>query len=133
MTCIAAIRNLQEKYLMQDLDQQVVTVQRTQKLADAGKPLITFNAKAQTLLISTPEKDKAVHVKKVKLAEEDLVEVTNIRTNGQGNKAVVDYTTAFKNVTPFVKLTTDDFTVKKTNKARFALVDEGWKLEKNLI
>jgi hypothetical protein len=108
----------------------LVTVQHTQKLADAGKPLITFTEKAKSFLLPTPEKDKAVHVQKVKLAEEELIEVTNIRTNGTGNKAVVDYTTTFKNITPFVKLTTDDFTEKKTNKAYFALGDEGWKLEK---
>jgi hypothetical protein len=108
----------------------LVTVQRTQKLADAGKPLVTFTQKAQPYLLPTPEKDKAVHAQKVKLAEEDIIEVTNIRTNKQGNKAVVDYTTTFKNITPFVKLTTDDFTTKKTNKAYFGLGDQGWKLER---
>ena len=108
----------------------LVTVQRTQKLADAGKPLIAFTEKAQSFLLPTPEKDKAIHVQKVKLAEEELVEVTNIRTNGEGNKAVVDYTTSFKNVTPFIELTADEFTSKKTNKAYFGLGDQGWKLEK---
>lgn len=56
--------------------------------------------------------------------------MTNIRKNGSGNKAVVDYSTAYKNVTPFAKLTTIDFNKTKNNKAYFALGDEGWKLEK---
>jgi uncharacterized protein YpmB len=108
----------------------LVTVQQTQKLVDVGKPLIGFTPKAQAFLLPTPPPDKSSLIQKVKLADEDVVEVTNIRTNGSGNKAVVDYSTAFKNVTPFAKLTTVDFEKIKTNKAYFALGDQGWKLEK---
>jgi hypothetical protein len=108
----------------------LVTVQRTKKFADAGKPLIGFTAKAETLLVATPAADKASYIQKVKLADEDVVEVTNIRTNANGNKALVEYSTAFKNVTPFAKLTTVDFNKTKAKKAYFALGDEGWKLEK---
>jgi hypothetical protein len=57
--------------------------------------------------------------------------VTNIRTNTAGNKAVVDYTTTFKNITPFAILPGVDFNRTKTNKAYFGLGDEGWKMEKN--
>jgi hypothetical protein len=108
----------------------LVTVQQTQKLADVDKPIIAFTTKADALLLPTPEKDKASLIQKVKLADEDVVEVTNIRTNGSANKAVVEYSTAFKNVTPFAKLTTVDFNKTKANKAYFALGDAGWKLEK---
>lgn len=108
----------------------LVTVQRTQKWADLGKPLIAFTAKSQAYLLATPEKDKASRIQKVKLADEDVVEVTNIRTNESRNKAVVDYSTAFKNATPFAKLTTVEFNKTKFNKAYFALGDDGWKLEK---
>jgi hypothetical protein len=108
----------------------LVAVQRTQKLVDAGKPLIGFTTKAQDYLLPTPPEDKSSLIQKVKLADEDVVEVTNIRTNESRNKAVVEYSTAFKNVTPFAKLTTVDFDKIKTNKAYFALGDEGWKLEK---
>jgi hypothetical protein len=107
-----------------------VTVLRTQKLGDLTQPLITFTSKAKSYLLPTPEKDKAIDVQKVKLADEDVVEVTNIRKNGSGNKAVVEYASAFKNVTPFAKLTTADFNKTKANKAYFALGDQGWKLEK---
>lgn len=106
----------------------LVTVQKTQEFADLGKPLIVFTTKAQPFLLSTAEKDKVSYIQKVKLADEDIAEVTNIRTNG--NKTVVDYSTAFKNVTPFAKLTTIDLNKTKNNKAYFALGDQGWKLEK---
>ncbi len=109
----------------------MVMVLKTQKLGDLNKPLITLTDKAQPFLLPTPEKDKALDIQKVKLADEELVEITNIRMNGDGNKAVVDYTTAFKNLTPFVALTNvDAFKKKKTNKAYFAFGDDGWKLEK---
>lgn len=108
----------------------LVAVQRTQKLADVGKPLVTFTPKAQSLLLQTSDKDKSSYIQKVKLADEDVVEVTNVRTDADGNKAVVDYSTAFKNITPFAKLTTVDFSKTKSNKAYFALSDQGWKLQK---
>ncbi|WP_018615741.1 hypothetical protein [Segetibacter koreensis] len=108
----------------------LVTVQRTQKLVDAGKPLIVFTPKSQSFLLPTPDIDKATHIQKVKLADEDVIEVDNVRTNSSGDKALVEYSTAFKNVTPFAKLTTVDFNRTKTNKAYFVLSDEGWKLQK---
>lgn len=109
----------------------LATVLKTQKLGDLNKSLISLTDKAQPFLLPTSEKDKALDIQKVKLADEELVEVTNIRANKARNKAVVDYTTIFKNLTPFVTLTNiDDFKKKKTNKAYFALGDEGWKLEK---
>jgi hypothetical protein len=107
----------------------LVTVQRTQKLIDAVKPFIAFTAKSQPFLLETSEKDKARLIQKVKLADVEVVEVTNIRTNGSGNKAVIDYSTAYKNGTPFAKLTTIDFNKQETNKAYFALGDQGWRLE----
>ncbi len=108
----------------------LVTVLKTQKLGDLNKRLVTFTDKAQPYLLPTPEKDKSSYIQRVKLADEDLVEVTNIRTNKAGNKAIVTYSTTFKNVTPFAALTTVDFNKSKTNKAYFGLGDEGWKLER---
>jgi putative lipase involved disintegration of autophagic bodies len=108
----------------------LVSVLKTQKLGDLNKRLVTFTDKAQPYLLPTPEKDKSSYIQRVKLADEDMAEVNNIRTNEAGNKAVVDYSTTFKNITPFAALTTVDFSKSKTNKAYFAIGDEGWKLEK---
>jgi len=80
----------------------LVTVQRTQKLADVGKPLVQFTPKAQAYLLATPPKDKAVDVQRVKVADADLVEVTGVKTENDGKNAVVEYTTVYKNITPIL-------------------------------
>lgn len=108
----------------------LVTVQRTQKLGDVGKPLVEFTSKAQPYLLPTPDKQKAIHVQKVKLADEDLVEVTGIKTMEDGKQAVAEYTTAYKNVSGFSALTDINFNKPATHKANFALYDDGWRLEK---
>lgn len=108
----------------------LVTVQRTQKMGDVGKPLVEFTSKAQPYLLPTPEKEKAIHVQKVKLADEDFVEVKGITTTEDGKHATAEYTTAYKNVTGFAPLTDINFNKTNTRKASFTLYDDGWKLEK---
>ncbi len=110
--------------------QGLVTIQHTQKLADVGKPLIKFTSKAQAYLLSTPSKDKAIDVQKVKIADADLAEVTGIKTENDGKNAVAEFTTTYKNITPFSALTTINFNKKSAHKVRFSLYDDGWKLEK---
>jgi hypothetical protein len=112
-------------------EQGLVTIQRTQKLRDIGKPIIQFSGKAQPYLLATPEKDKSINVQKVKLAEEELQEVTGIKMSNDGRSAVAEYTTTYKNVTPFSALVNTNFKEKETNTASFALYDDGWRLEKN--
>ncbi len=90
----------------------LLTVQRTQKLGDAGSPLIHFTDKAQAYLLPTPESDKSSNIQKVKLADEELVEVTGIKTGQSGKDAVVEYTTTYKNLTPFSVLIPTDFQKK---------------------
>ena len=108
----------------------MVTVQQTQKLADAGKPLIQFTPKAQPYLLNTPPADKDLHVQKVKLADEALMEITNLQTQPDGKSAVVEYTTGYKNLTPFATLNKERLNGKTTHKAYSALGDKGWRLEK---
>lgn len=110
--------------------QGLLTVQRTQKLGDIGSPLIHFTDKAQAYLLPTPESDKSSNIQKVKLADEELVEVTGIKTGQSGKDAVVEYTTAYKNLTPFSVLVPTNFNQQATRKANFALYDDGWRLEK---
>ena len=110
--------------------QGLLTVQRTQKLSDVGKPIIQLTDKAQPYLLPTPEKDKSINVQKVKLAEEQLKEVTGIKMTDNGKSAVVEYTTTYKNVTPFSSLVNIDFSKEDTHQAYFALYDDGWRLEK---
>lgn len=110
--------------------QGLLTVQRTQKLGDVGKPIIQLSDKAQPYLLPTPEKDKSINVQKVKLAEVELKEVTGIKMTEDRKSAVVEYTTTYKNVTPFSTLVNTDFKKEDTHQANFALYDDGWRLEK---
>lgn len=106
----------------------LVTVQKTQKLADVGKPLISFTSKAQPYLLPTPAKDKALDVQKVKLAEEELVEVTGITTEKDGASAVVEYRTTYKEVNPFASLRPNNFQDKVTRKAHFLRQNDAWQI-----
>ena len=108
----------------------LLKVQRTQKLGEAGSPLIHLTDKAQVYLLPTPEKDKSSNIQKVKLGEEQLVEVTGITTSESGKDAVVEYTTAYKDLTPFSVLVATNYKQISSRKASFSFDDEGWKLEK---
>jgi len=108
----------------------LVIVQRTQKLKDVGKPLISFTEKAKPHLLPTPEKDKKYEIQKVKIANEEFVNVTGIKMSEGGKNAVAEYTTAYKNVNDFSSLTNKDYNKPATHKMYFALYDDGWRLEK---
>lgn len=119
-----------KKVIDAGLEQQgLVTVQRNQQLKDVGKPLIEFTDKAKPFLIPTSEEDKKTDIQKVKIADEELVDVTNIQTIEDGKKAVAEYTTAYKNISGFSALTKIN-NKSATHKAYFILFDGGWKLEK---
>ena len=108
----------------------LVIVQKTQSLDDAGKPLVTFTEKAKPYLLPLSPKEEELDVQKVKVAEEVIEEVTGVQMLDGDKKAVVEYTTTYKNVTPFSKVHQLELTGKKTHKASFALFDDGWRLEK---
>lgn len=106
-----------------------VTVQRTQKLKDLGDPLIQFTDKATPYLLSTAEKDKALCIQKVKIADEDLAGVTSIQTSDDGKNALVEYKVIYSNVSDFFGLVPNkDFTEPVVRRANFILYDDGWKL-----
>jgi phage antirepressor YoqD-like protein len=109
----------------------LLTVQRTVKLGDIGKePIIRFTEKARPYLLETPAKDKAYKIQRVKLADEELVEITGVQIAASGKSATVEYTTAYKNITPFAKLIEKDFSKPLTRTRMLALYDDGWRIEK---
>ncbi|MDQ6812812.1 MAG: hypothetical protein M3040_03600 [Bacteroidota bacterium] len=110
--------------------QGLLTVQRTQKLREIGSPLIHFTKKAQGYFLATPESDKSSNIQKLKLADEELVEVTGIKTGQSGKDAVVEYSTTYKNLTPFSVLVPTNFKQGPMHNANFTLYDDGWRLEK---
>lgn len=105
----------------------MLQVKQTQPFSETGQPLITFTEQAQPYLLETPEKYKRENVRVVKLADEDLEKVTGIQMIND-NQAVVEYTTSYKNISPFSVLSEEKLEGKQTHKAKFALYDDGWRL-----
>ncbi len=106
-----------------------VTVQRTRKIMDIGKPIISFTDKAKPYVLPQTPEDKESAVWRVKIADEVLEEITGIQILEGGKKATVEYRTAYKNITPFSKLARFSLVEKNNQKARFALYDDGWRIE----
>lgn len=106
----------------------LVNIQRKQKLMDVGKPLISFTEKAHPYLLPTPEKDKVSYVQKVKLADEELIEVLYIEEEAISKRMMVEYTIAYKNVTPFATLVNVDFKVPQNRTAYLTLLDNQWQI-----
>lgn len=120
-----------KKILDAGLDQEgVVQVKRTQSLSEAGRPLVTFTEKGKVFFITTSERDKSNNIQLVKVADEELGEVTGVKMIDGENRAEVEYTTLYKNVTPFAKLLKLQLNEKKNNKAHFVLYDDGWRISK---
>ncbi|MBT2564678.1 hypothetical protein J7E50_19600 [Pedobacter sp. ISL-68] len=105
----------------------IVTVQKTQKFKDIGSPLIGFTDKARPYLLPTPEKDKTLDIKKVKIADEVITDVKIIETVDQTTK--VEYTTGYENITPFAALLKTDLQKSRKHTVHFVSSDKGWVLQ----
>jgi hypothetical protein len=108
----------------------MVTVQKTQKLKDIGKPLVQLTEKANPYLLLTPDKDKVLDVQKVKIADEKINDVQINPDPENKNTVWVEYTTVYKNVTPFGVLMKKDLKKPVQHKVQFSLTDSGWILQK---
>lgn len=107
----------------------LVTIDRTQKLKDAGQPIVHFTENAKPYLVRIDEKYDNVQV--VKVADMDLEEITGIQLLEDKKTATVEYTILYKNITPFAKLVKRDLSKKETRRADLAHFDTGWKLDKS--
>jgi hypothetical protein len=105
-----------------------VTIDKTQKLKDAGQPIVHFTEKAKPYLIRIDEKYDNVQV--VKAADMDLGEVTGVQLQDDNKNATVEYTVVYKNMTPFAKLMKRDLSKKETQRADLTYFDTGWKFDK---
>lgn len=106
-------------------DAGLITVQRTQKLMEVGEPLISFTEKAEPYLL--PGKDD--RIQQIKIADEEIDQVTRVQmVEGEG-RAVVEYTTTFKNISPFSKLSKLELNEGSVHKVNFLLNDTGWKID----
>lgn len=104
-----------------------VIVDKTQKLKDAGQPIVHFTEKAKPHLIRIEEKYNNVQI--VKVADMDLGDITGIQLQEDKKSAAVEYTVVYKNITPFAKLMKRNLSEKETQRAILAYFDTGWKFE----
>lgn len=108
----------------------MVTMQKTQKLKDIGKPLVQLTEKANPYLILTPDKDKALDVQKVKVADEEVKDIS-INLDGENRNIVwVEYISVYKNITPFSVLMKRNLNEQVRHKVQFSLTENGWILQK---
>tara|TARA_R110002050_G_scaffold102384_1_gene210908 strand:+ start:627 stop:989 length:363 start_codon:yes stop_codon:yes gene_type:complete len=109
----------------------LIVVQKTQKLKDAGKALVQFTEKANPYLLSTPEKDKVLDIQKVKIADEEISEIS-ISADGENSNTVwVEYSPVYKNITPFSVLIKKGLKDPVKRKVKLALSEDGWVLKKS--
>jgi hypothetical protein len=108
----------------------LVTVQKTQKLKDIGNPLIQFTDKAKPYLLKTSDKDKENDVQKVKIAEEEVININISSDSENKNNVWVEYTSVYKNITPFSVLMKRNLNEQVSHKVQFSLTDSGWILQK---
>lgn len=107
----------------------LVTIQKTQKMIDIGKPLIHFTTKARPYLLQASEAGAVPKIQKVKIGDEEVVEVTSLIDRGS-NTVEVQYTAVYKNLTPFAVLSNYNLEKAKSRTANFSLSDRGWIIEK---
>jgi hypothetical protein len=93
------------KLLATDLERNgYVVIQRTQKLGETGSALISFTEKSQSFLLHPSDEDLKLSVQKVKIADENVVEIKSITEDKSSGTVEVSYVTKFSNATPFAAL-----------------------------
>jgi len=100
------------------------------EVRSADKPFFSFTDKAKPFLIEVSDKERALGIQVVKLADEILIDVTGISTDANSTTATVLYATRLENITPFVVLLDYKLETDKSRKAFFKRYDDGWRLEK---
>ncbi|MFB6457066.1 hypothetical protein ACE38W_17480 [Chitinophaga sp. Hz27] len=117
------------KLIDTDLEKEgFVTVKHKVSYEELGSPIVTFTDKSKPFLLETSEKDKKIHMQRVKLAEQHFDAITGMRLLKNDTKAIVEYTLVYKNVSPFVPISTLKIEPKLNRKAYFALYDDGWRI-----
>jgi hypothetical protein len=107
-----------------------IVVKHTQRMMDEGKPIVTLTDKSTEFLLPAEATDKDYKIQRVRVGELDMVEVTGVKMLGKGKKAVAEYTTQFRKLTPFAVLRGLTPDKVNTEKAYFSLYDDGWHVEK---
>lgn len=107
----------------------LVVIERTRKIGDIGRPIISFTAKASPYLLPQSDRDKSDGIQRVKIADEAVEEVTGIKILDGDNKAIAEVKTSFQNISPFYSLSKLELNKGKMRKVNFVLYDDGWSTE----
>lgn len=107
-----------------------IIVQKTQKFGEIGNALIRFTEKAKPFLLQTSEQDLKMSVQRVKIADENVVEIKSITEDKNAGMVTVVYTTNFTHSTPFAVLV-KNLDKPKELMATFKFDGEKWVVEKN--
>lgn len=108
------------------VDAGVVTVDRSRK--NESKAVILFTDKAQPFLLAA-DKGQLRSVQKVKVADEVLDGVDDIKLDSEGKQALVYYRTKYANITPFAKMQRKDLSKNEAYQVRMILRSEGWEIQ----
>nr|WP_294899677.1 hypothetical protein [uncultured Pedobacter sp.] len=118
------------KLFKSDLEKEgYVKIAHTQKLADIGKPIITFTDKAKPYLIPQTAKDKKNNIQRVKVAQEFIIEIVNVKKEDDGKSALVKYKSLLKGKTPFFVVSGIEKEDEKVVKVEFLRDDNGWEIK----
>lgn len=101
-------------------------MKRTRKLKDYKSPLITFTESAKPYFLPVSIEEKEIDIQNVKIADEDFVEITDLKINNRGKNVVVFYKTIYKNITPMEALLAKPLPSEVQRRAYFSLTDKGW-------
>lgn len=116
------------------LDQQGYVMVKKQHTEDnTGTPLISFTDKAQPYLLETSEMQQSIDAQNVKLADEYFLSVTDITTNAKGDRAEVEFTTAYRNTTPFIVLSQENKESIQNRMTYFKLNGDRWMWEGKIM
>lgn len=107
-----------------------IIVQKKQKQKDFNEPLISFTDKAIPFLLPRSEMEKKIGIQRVKIAEENIDKIIDIRYDNESNSIVVEYTTIYENTTPFASLSNLKELYKKTRKSHFVYLNGYFVLRK---
>jgi hypothetical protein len=115
------------------VDDSLVVAQLAHTPEDVGRPLISFTKKAKPYLIATSDTLKSIDVQKVKIADEVLGDITDIKFSPDKKSAVVEYTIAVLNLTPFSVLTENRLLPGQQRKTYFTFQSGRWMWEGKIV
>ena len=115
------------------VDDSLVVVKLAHTPEDVGSPLISFTKKAEPYLMPTSDTLKSIDVQKVKIADEVLSDINDVKFSSDKRNAVVEYTTTMVNLTPFSVLTENKSLVEQKRKTYFTFQHGKWEWDGKIV